>query len=1022
VETAQVLTLQQSAASTLQAGSAWLTFLTPTFTSDDDFATITISVLVGGSRRSASFPFEYMPAIVGAARVLEFFPKNVFVTQDLQLLVKMENVQRLQSPFSSADIKARFEGLEIPAEQMVIVSSSRIFTVVRMSIPYNATQGRDAGALEISVGRDVEQLGSFNVSVVPVPSPQFVTGVEFPSILLPDSSPRRLPPDQKNILKVQIQYLEPNYVLRTSASKSFFAEMMFTRTGGEQSNYDVALLPGYPKMDEGCKYAHCSIAEFKLAVDILSKIDQEAGGTGSITLKASSIAISTFEYVFKKASDPEVVGWNPKALPLDGGVSVNIYVKNFPQAGCSSDLTCAQKSENLGLSVQIDSATLAPQSLQDSNGMLVVAFVAPASEMAGSYKGALLLRDVPSVRPLEFTVSYPMPPAEISNLEGRIEGGDSIAITIRGWWKSNTTAEEQKIPTKNTTVVSFGDIKLNTCTSAVSKGCVDEVGRSDDGVSLLVKVRSPAFKDVGNVLLTVSDESSARTSQVMFEYFRSPRVVDISPVLASISGKTVDQYDSNSIVVTLQDFPPLTLAGDFKVKFSDAECGIDNMECAVLPLFTGKEVEQTQTGDTKIRIKVPPQMDPGDVKVSIERRVIEVGRFARQATTVLKYFRPPPVLKEAKWCEKCNYGVKTCIAMGRCGDGKRPMQALVPARGTGRMTLVIEAFLRWSTVRAEDVSLALGTSNYGSNPNVVFQGAEVLVLEFDVPSLSSPTGNKLVVTLEPEGALSPSSASLQFSFVDDSISLQCLQGCESASNTNKEVIVAITNFPLSQDATVVDTVLTKFGDIEAISIEREVESANCTGNARCFRIVAPRCDNCAFSRGCLKVTLSLSLRADPSRGSQTEFTYWKAPVIELAQMDPLGTSVSVIFDQRTNQAGMSKTDSNCSRVLDVQTLSMLAADPKQASCVWVSPASLKILLASGATIFPRSLLRLRDACLKSENAISDYSSGSDVEAGVSAPDFLVAPVVAVYGSNSIDPCSELVLEALADSPRALMFE
>jgi hypothetical protein len=235
------------------------------------------------------------------------------------------------------------------------------------------------------------------------------------------------------------------------------------------------------------------------------------------------------------------------------------------------------------------------------------------------------------------------------------------------------------------------------------------------------------------------------------------------------------------------------------------------------------------------------------------------------------------------------------------------------------------------------------------------------------------------------------------------------------------VIVAITNFPLSQDATVVDTVLTKFGDIEAISIEREVESANCTGNARCFRIVAPRCDNCAFSRGCLKVTLSLSLRADPSVSSQTDFTYWNTPVIEHAQMDPIGTSITVIFDQSTNQANMSKTDNDCARVLDVDTISLLAADPTQAGCVWVSPDSLKIFLASGATISPGSLLRLRDARLRSENAISDYSSGSDAEKAVSAPEFAVAPVVSVFGSNSIDPCSELLLEALADSPRALMF-
>jgi hypothetical protein len=54
-------------------------------------------------------------------------------------------------------------------------------------------------------------------------------------------------------------------------------------------------------------------------------------------------------------------------------------------------------------------------------------------------------------------------------------------------------------------------------------------------------------------------------------------------------------------------------------------------------------------------------------------------------------------------------------------------------------------------------------------------------------------------------------------------------------------------------------------------------------------------------------------------------------------MDPMGLSITVIFDQSTNQARMVKTDRSCSRVLDVQTQSMLAAEQIQASCVWDSP-------------------------------------------------------------------------------------
>ncbi len=103
-------------------------------------------------------------AINGSSEDLEFFHKNVFVTEDLQLLVTMGNVQRLKPPFSSAKIKAQVQKLVVTATQIVNVSSTRIFTVVQMSLPYNRIQGRDTGLLEISVGRNVDQLGTLNLS------------------------------------------------------------------------------------------------------------------------------------------------------------------------------------------------------------------------------------------------------------------------------------------------------------------------------------------------------------------------------------------------------------------------------------------------------------------------------------------------------------------------------------------------------------------------------------------------------------------------------------------------------------------------------------------------------------------------------------------------------------------------------------------------------------------------------------------------------------------------------------------
>ncbi len=84
------------------------------------------------------------------------------------------------------------------------------------------------------------------------------------------------------------------------------------------------------------------------------------------------------------------LGWNPGDLLFYGGLFAKNDVKKFSDAGCNSDSTCEQKAENLGLSMQIDSATVAPQCLQDSNGALVVTFVATSVACAAILFGAAL--------------------------------------------------------------------------------------------------------------------------------------------------------------------------------------------------------------------------------------------------------------------------------------------------------------------------------------------------------------------------------------------------------------------------------------------------------------------------------------------------------------------------------------------------------------------------------------------------------------------------------------------------------
>jgi hypothetical protein len=60
VQSARVSSLTQSPASTITKGQAALTFVTPTFTSKDAFATVEIGVLLGNSIRKISKVHSYL--------------------------------------------------------------------------------------------------------------------------------------------------------------------------------------------------------------------------------------------------------------------------------------------------------------------------------------------------------------------------------------------------------------------------------------------------------------------------------------------------------------------------------------------------------------------------------------------------------------------------------------------------------------------------------------------------------------------------------------------------------------------------------------------------------------------------------------------------------------------------------------------------------------------------------------------------------------------------------------------------
>ena len=334
---------------------------------------------------------------------------------------------------------------------------------------------------------------------------------------------------------------------------------------------------------------------------------------------------------------------------------------------------------------------------------------------------------------------------------------------------------------------------------------------------------------------------------------------------------------------------------------------------------------------------------------------------------------------------------------------------------------------------SDEVLLKLGESGYGIFKRVA-QGdgeldeggqvtqSEVVSLEFDVPELFSPAGEQLTVSIQPAGALAAKSAALGFPFYDDSITLECLSGCQSHQLGGESTIVALTNFPLASDLSIFDQVSCTFGSFDALDLAFASVDDNfkCSEEGiTCLRLTQPPCDACTFQDGALAVDLTVTMITDVTRGATSSFTFWSAPAMMHARINTVGTAVSVRFDQATDMASMTGKDSSCKSIVDEGTALLLAADIAETACIWEGADSLSIFLGKGATFSPGDILAIKPGVLKSINGVSQASSAA-IE--LQGPEYPIKPVVSLMGTSAIDPCSELWLTALADSPRALSFK
>jgi len=1002
--------LVMQAGSSLTSSLGELSFVTPQFTSDDEFATIEIEVQIAGLKKSTSFQFEYMPAITGPAVLEEYSPKQIFSGQHLVFYAVLTNVPRLKfskGTFVPHEMHVLVCGEEVESTSIYIVSSDRYSTSLRFTLEYSklSTTMQD---LEVRVGnrgQGKDTLGTANIMVMQTPPPSLISS--YP----PQDA--EIPSNIVNNIELRIAYLPPDQVSQGIIS----AELSF---GDDQPSYSVGVKPPVRMMDEACVDAYCSGYRFMLIVPVLNDYHQSTGGTGNITISMTSsesviLQSLSFDFSFRASGSPSLEQLLPNTFDLSGGNIIMAYLKNFPNAQCKNKEPPSCEEEALAGSLQVEFDVLTkPKQLKVyfARGMLVVEFPAPTSDRAGMARGIFKMTEMTD---LEFFLKYAMPRAEITPMDGNVEGGETVTIRARGWWGNGEMPSV--LPSTDTIQIALGGKQPSQVVSVRQDRLVLEV--------VLLTPKSDVAETVSCTIAGTVDGIQLQ-SRFSFEYFKLPRISAISPRKATLSGITGSK-EGNTIVITVQDFSRKAVSvGDLKLTFGQLECGIES-SCSITSLENSFSKESSTMF---ITARVPTANVPGVVTVGVEQRLTESGRQQKQAFGSFSFFQPSPVASAMRWCPSCTPGARTCIVMGKCGDGTAPLKDLIPQTGGGVLVLSIDFPPRDFTYKEVDgsspalISLALGSSGYGNFNRVAYGDGKLekgfveksasVALELSLPTFSSVEGTELVISIKSRDALSPSVASRMFQFFDNRITITCLHGCSGPAHGSGETVVAVTNFLLSSDLAATDQVLAGFGDQDSPSIYFAQKHPDCPADATCLRLEQPACAECKFERGSLQVALSLSLKADPIRGSTTEFMYWAAPVVTSAIMDAQGTYIHLLFDQDTDRASMSNKDDDCAAVLDSNALTLLG----DASCVWDAADSMKIYIDSSATIVPGDTLTIRRNGLRSSNKVS----GPCVSiVAVSPPGSAIAPVVDVQKYLEIDPCSDLRVTAMVSSPRRVVY-
>jgi hypothetical protein len=942
---------------------------------------------------SVPFDFDYLPVISGPATVVDFQPKRIYTCQNLELIVVLQNFPRLPHPFDRSMIRVQVgEDSNFPVDQ--IISSDRFGTRITVKSPGPWQPGT------VNVKIYSRQSGESNAAYVAV------TINPLPEPAVSSVYPAKGNAEEENQIQVTVAHVS------LSSHIGLFSAKMIMKSPEDLSttNYslEVAGLRNITKPSCFCSY--CSLFELLLKSHPLSAKHQSWGGLATISINS---AVS-FTYSFQAAGSPSIDLIEPRSQPLcaQGAEPFKFFLRNFPSKQCKSAAACKVEAENGGLQIIFGDSVGRVNKLQDINGLLLIEVLAPTSGVAGISDGSISAQDFDGKRKsLLFSVSFDLPEATVVPMNGPVAGGSLVTMKAFGWG-----ATVLSISGPEDLTVNFGK------TRAAIVAVLESVTQSDKSF-IRVVVRTPPALAAGLLVGSISNTDKTKISPFVFEYFNAPTVVSLRPNKATLLGET-QSADGKSIELEIKNFPAVLSESEVEITFGQTVC-ID-LKCGITRF-------ETLTDRVRLTIRVPSSSVEGDVILSVKhvgivprvQNTCEIDPESPVKTEMkisvgFNYFALLPAVLTTAWCNVCNEG-RMCVVMGRCGDGKLPLENRAHMSGSGTLTVVVKDMCfpdfdpadgKISAAEVSRVSLKVG-NQYSSFKKVAYQEQSLMALEFSVPALSIPDTVAAVLTVRLKSRILPCSVPFTLVQFDGTQEVECIGICEACSSGGGVARLRLSNVPIST-ASIVEQVSVKFGAVDATSLTL-IEG---TGDEAQLEVEIPPydCPMCTFGLGKRLVSLMVVPKIGLNAPISTSFTYWSPPRILSATMSRSATNIQVIFDQPTNRAGMSASDWNCSHVLHDSCIGLLGHEPK---CIWSVDDVLDIYLGVEATVVPGQGpgVLVATGVLQSKSGLCSHSPSAEIL----PPARLAKPIISLLGRGTIDPCSDLQVSAHYFSSRPLVF-